>query len=256
MSHIEYTEIDLDTNIIDYDVLSYNNENSIMTTDLNNFNNLYNKNYEKTTIDYYQTLRLRKMDPIMNIDLDESISFKFSHMWDPYTGERTNLDPYGALCFEPNNLIYYFYINRLKNLWTEPENDIYGHYEGYYDMLVGCGKDINIIGRGLCPEKYLFRLPIMDCYLEKEYNMSIITMGPILTENEIEEIDRLSNDIIYKKMFNKEKPSLIKMKKLYDEAIHKDKNNIKSQNTELQDIELQDIEYKKNCLAVENLKKM
>jgi hypothetical protein len=56
-------------------------------------------------------------------------------------------------------------------------------------MLVGSGENINIIGRGECPEKYLFRLPIIDCYLEKDYNKSIITMGPKLT---IEEITALS----------------------------------------------------------------
>lgn len=220
----------------------------------------YEKNYEERTTEYYRTLRLRKMDPIVNIDLDDSNAFKFHYMWDPYTGERKQKDPNGPLYFDPDALIHYYYINRLKNLWNEPVDETGGFYEGYYDMLVGIGDDINIVGRGPCPEKYLFRIPIIDCYLEKDYNKSVITMGPKLTDEEAIEIDRLAqkNPNNYKMMFKKPRPSLYEMKKQYDIVINKnpDISNILQKNKNYTEEEVSSLKYKENCKAVDKLKSM
>ena len=224
-----------------------------------NFHN-YDKNYEERTTEYYRTLRLRKMDPIVNIDLDDLNAFKFQYSWDPYTGERKEKDPNGPLYFDPDALIHYYYINRLKNIWNEPVDETGGLYEGYYDMLLGIGEDINIVGRGPCPEKYLFRIPIIDCYLEKDYNKSVITMGPKITDEEAREIDNLAkkNPNNYKMMFKHQRPSLYEMKKQYDIILNKnpDISHILEQNKQYTDEEISNIKYKENCKAVDKLKSM
>jgi hypothetical protein len=178
-------------------------------------------------------------------------------MWDPYTGEKTEPDPFGPLYFDPDSLIHYYYINRLKNLWNEPVDEINGLYEGYYDMLLGSGNNINIIGRGECPEKYLFRIPIIDCYLEKDYNKSIITMGPRLTDEEAKEIDTIAqkHPLNYKAMFSKTRPSLYKMKKYYDEAIN-DNPNITLRIIDYSEEKIKELKYLANCKAVDKLKRM
>jgi len=96
-------------------------------------------------------------------------------------------DPIGPLCFNAFNLYNYYYLNRFKGLWNPPE----GQFEGYYGDLVGAGPDLEIKSRGSNPEKYLFRLPIIDCYLPPEHNFSIITMGPKLSNEDIEKIDKI-----------------------------------------------------------------
>ena len=85
-----------------------------------------------------------------------------------------------------------------------------------------------------CPEKYLYRLPIIDCYLKKNHNYSIITMGPILTNNEIEIIDNLTLEI------RKNKPALKLLKEYYDQAINNSPNisELKKNNSSFSDKEL------------------
>lgn len=245
-------ESDIESSIVDLTMFSI--DTSIQDTKI--ISASYTKNYEDRTIYYYKTMRLRKMDPIIGMDLETDDYFKFPYMWDPYTGERLGLDPFGPLCFDPDTLIYYYYINRLKNLWTEPTNDDGGYYEGYYDMLVGAGENINIVARGECPEKYLFRLPIIDCYLENDYNKSFITMGPKLTDEEIKEIDRLAQKRPnnYRNLYRKNRPSLELIKKYYDEAID---NNPRIKYTEGASEETKkELRYKINCMAVDSLKKL
>ncbi len=250
-----FTEIDFDFSQIESILIGLQNSSFQEPTVLN-YKKDYDKDYEERTTEYYKTLRLRKMDPFINIDLEDDDAFKFEYMWDPYTGERKEKDPFGSLYFDPDSLIHYFYINRLKNLWTEPSDENGGYYQGYYDMLVGSGENINIIGRGECPEKYLFRLPIIDCYLEKDYNKSIITMGPKLTIEEVKLIDNLAskNPDNYRKMFKKPRPSLYKMKKYYDIAISSNPN-IKCIVNANED-KKKEIKYKINCNAVDELRKM
>jgi hypothetical protein len=185
--------------------------------------NIYDKNYSHTTLEYYKAIRLRKMDPITMNDINTNNVFEFKFMWDPYTGERLGEDPIGPLYFEPENLIKYYYTNRLNGLWVDPIDNSNGYYEGYYDDNIGCGEEMFINGRGYFSEKYLFRLPIIDCYLTNDHKNSIITMGPKLTDKEIILIEELANKQPenYKKKFGKNKPNLIDIKKLYDQAIFK-----------------------------------
>jgi len=248
-------DIDMESDNIDNMILDFGKLNINIIEEPTILTPKYEKDYEDRTIDYYKTMRLRKMDPIIGIDLEPDNCFEFPHMWDPYTGERLGLDPFGPLCFDPDTLIYYYYINRLKNLWTEPTDDEGGYYQGYYDMLVGTGENINIVARGECPEKYLFRLPIIDCYLEKDYNKSFITMGPKLTESEVKEIDRLAQKNInnYKNIYKKNRPSLELIKKYYDEAID---SNPPIDNINCTEETKKEYQYKVNCNAVDMLKKL
>jgi len=144
----------------------------------------YNE-YDKTTTESYRIKRIFKIDPIIDIEVPEELSFKFQDTWNPYNGMREKIDPIGPLYFNAINLYDYFYLNRFKGLWNSPE----GQFQGYYGDLVGTSKNINIKSRGSNPERYLYRLPIIDCYLSPNHNYSIVTMGPELTENEISQID-------------------------------------------------------------------
>ena len=179
--------------------------------------------YDHKTTSYYRTLRERKMDPILLSEIDDKISFKFNDEWNPYNGERIGKDPYGPLCFHPDTLIRYFYVNRLNDLWV-PESEQNGlYYEGMYDVAVGAGFDIYIQSRGYNPDKYLFRLPIIDCYWLKNLTGSNITMGPILTDEEVNKIDELAKKCgnSYYYQYKSGRPNLSEMKKLYDRAINK-----------------------------------
>ncbi len=186
---------------------------------INNQNIIYND----TTMEYYKVLRRRKMDPIFNQELKDENSFQFKYMWDPYTGEILKEDPYGPLYFHPDNLIRDFYVNRLRGLWIEDNDEANGYYQGYYDTLVGIGDDFHIVSRGHFPERYLFRLPTVDCYLTKDHDERFITLGPKLTDNDAKEIDRVAMlwGDYYKRTYHKERPSLYKIKQLYDQAISK-----------------------------------
>jgi hypothetical protein len=98
---------------------------------------------------------------------------------------------------------------------------------------LGCGKEM-IINQRPCPEKYLYRLPIIDCYLKKTHNHSVITMGPILTNEEIDKIDLLTTE------YRKGRPTLKILKEYYDEAINNcpDITELKNSNPNLTNKEL------------------
>jgi hypothetical protein len=181
----------------------------------------YLKLYDKTTIIHYKSLRINHEDPIIYEQIPDNVAFKFPYMWDPYTGNRLDMDPFGPLYFHPMNLLQYFYDARLRKLWISAEDG----YDGYYGDGVGQGENFEIICRGNYPERYLFRLPIQDCYLKKSHNHSIITMGPKLTDREICCLDRLivkhwSHHKLYDKIYKKI-GSLFKLKCYYDVAIAK-----------------------------------
>ncbi|MBA42645.1 MAG: hypothetical protein CMF62_01375 [Magnetococcales bacterium] len=175
--------------------------------------------YDNRTMVWYRGLRKQKIDPIICDEVSEDIAFKFKDRWDPYTGERIEEDPYGSLYFNPVHLLYYYYSNRLNKLWSYSE----GEYQGYYDDGVGAGENFNVKGRGDYPEWYLFRLPIPDCYLTKSHNNNVVTMGPKLSKDELEQIDSLMKlpKLIsqYKNFYKKNPPSILHMKKYYDLAI-------------------------------------
>jgi hypothetical protein len=184
---------------------------------------LYKENYNDTTTEFYRVMRQRKINVITQDDdnfFNTNNAFMYNNMWDPYTGEITGIDPYGPLYFHPNDLIHYFYIKRLQGLWNEPLDEKDGYFAGYYGELLGT--DLYIEGRGSYTDLYLFRLPIVDCYLQTNHDYSIITMGPILTDTDIKKIDTLAslyykND--YVNNYKTKLPSLMEMKQLYEQAI-------------------------------------
>lgn len=213
-------------------------------------------NYDHDTLEKYRVMRLRKMDPISLVELDVKYAFKFKYSWDPYTGERQQEDPNGALYFDPDILIKYFYTKRLNKLWCQPTDDQSGYYQAYYDDGVGAGEDFFIAARGFHPEWYIFRLPILDCYLTKNHNKQFITFGPKLTDDEIIELERLANlrPTNYKHMFGHNRPHLSEMKKLYDTAISKTPHSDKAKN--ISGDELQSFYNSLNRQAVDILVKM
>ena len=174
-------------------------------------------------IDTYRDFRDKNIDPILLEELpvegyENKKYFKFKFKWNPYTGERGEIDTNGYLAFDPDTLIHFFYSNRTNYLWETSNND----YTGYYGDAVGNGPNFEIIGRGKHPDWNLFRLPIVDCYLIKDHCYQSVTMGPLLEEREIKEIDKLAKKYKsnYKNKFNMKRPSLHKLYQLYQEAIN------------------------------------
>lgn len=196
---------------------------------LKSFNDLNKNKKIEEYIDNYLNHRKNCIDPLLqeklplydNYTLDDL--FKFEYKWNPYTGERTIKDSNGPLYFDPDTLIYYFYINRLNNLWNISDNN----FQGHYGDALGNGPNFYIEGRGDFRNWYLFRLPIPDGYLPKNHNNQIVTMGPILSNKEIKEIynkaKRYNNK--YYEIFKKPRPNLIKLKKYYELAISKNPLN-------------------------------
>lgn len=182
--------------------------------------------YNNRTMNYYVTARKCHIDPILDIEVEPSIAFEYPYQWDPYTGEKLGIDPYGPLYFHPASIAYYFYSKRLDGLWKNGEDTLDGVFEGYYDRFVGSGEDLEVIGRDKYPELYLFRLPILDCYLTPDHDRSVVTIGPKLTNDEIITLDKLCMlpevHQFFVNNFKKACPSLQLLKKLYDLAIAKD----------------------------------
>lgn len=167
-------------------------------------------------IQYRQTnTEVFTMEPLPPDQPMKSI-FKFYHQWDPYNGTRTTIDPMGPLLFDANALIHYWYVNRLNHLWHNATDEAGGLYHGYYGDGVGNGPVFNITGRGNHMDWYLFRLPIMDCYLPKDHNGQVVTMGPLLTDEEIVMISKLAKKTPY--LFGPKRPNVVLMKSKYDQA--------------------------------------
>lgn len=214
--------------------------------------------YDEITMKRYAAMRYRKLDPIGYIDTEDEYSFKFGYVWDPYTGERKNyLDENGPLCFDPDILIKHFYTKMLSKLWVEPSDEHGGYYQGYYDSGVGAGETFYVAGRGHHPEWYIFRLPIIDCYLTKDHNNQHITFGPKLSNDEVEEIDKLASKRPnnFKAMFGHDRPSLVIIKKLYDQAIAS-KPILENKPENIGEEELQNIYNRENRAAVDKLLKI
>lgn len=226
---------------------------------------LYDKEYDIQTTGWYKNMREKKYNIFTHelLDFDDRGSFKFHQTWDPITGERLENDPYGPLYFHPDDLIRFFYKRRLKMLWNEPKDDSNGYYEGYYGEAVGSGENIEAKGagiKGICPELYLFRLPIDDCYLSPDSNKSIISMGPKLTNEEVREIDELAvkyHKNNYYECFGKKRPSLVQIKKMYDQSISKYPDILNSDDTNVLSYEQkQNLKDKINREAVDILRNL
>ena len=154
----------------------------------------YDIEYDNTTTNIYKSYRELKIDPISGENIIDSESFKVPYMWDSITGEKLDKkDPFGSLYFNPIFLLKYFYKKRLNYLWNDEldEGNNGGFFEGYYDIGIGSGENFDVVSRGSFPEYYLWRLPIIDCYLQKDHKKSIPTKGPKLNKIEIEEIYKL-----------------------------------------------------------------
>ena len=222
--------------------------------------------YDHTTREKYKACRYGKMDPILLVILEDQYAFKFKYKWDPYTGERLMgsngkwiEDENGPLCFDPDVLIKNYYVKRLDRLWVKPTDDQNGYYEGYYDDAVGAGSNFYVSGRGDHPEWYIFRIPIIDCYLTENHNNQHITFGPKLTDAEINELESLANlrPNNYKQMYGEKRPSLSLMKKLYDNAISKTPTLEGIKNVEsLSKQELTEYYNRQNRMCVDQLVKL
>lgn len=177
-------------------------------------NNTNSINYDKTTTETYRIKRLFKIDPLTDTEIQDKLIFSYKYKWNPYTGECTDIDETGPLCFNALTLYNYFFANRFKGLWNPPNDG----FQGYYGELVGSGLKLEIKSRGINPEKYLFRLPIIDCYLEENHNYSQITMGPLLSEEDIDIIDHIVLE--HHKNKNKHITPLYLLKNYYDYALN------------------------------------
>ena len=211
--------------------------------------------FNKKTMDYYCTMRKVGVDPITCEKISDIFAFKVDYMWDPYTGERLQTDPFGPLSFDPITLVYYFYTIRTKKLWMNDVGDKTGYFQGTYDDAVGIGDDFPIPGRGNYREWYIFRLPISDCYLQENYSRQIVTMGPKLTYEDICKIDDLADKIgEYKFRYRKKKPSLKEIWKYYHIAISKTPHIPNGEY--LSKLELQNAREALNRAAVDILREM
>ena len=171
--------------------------------------------YDKTTNETYRIRRLYKVDPFTDQEIPTNMIFEFTEVWNPYTGLREKKDPIGPLCFNAINLYDYYYANRYKGLWNPPVE----LYQGYYGDFIGTSKSIRIKSRGANPERYLFRLPIIDCYLPITHKFSTITLGPELTDDEISKIDSIILKSHPKRSIGNFE-SLSRIKYYYDNALN------------------------------------
>jgi len=212
--------------------------------------------YDNHTREYFRVIREQKLDPISLEPVKEKTAFCFPYQWDPYTGERLEKDPIGPLYFDPVVLAYHFYINRLRNLWMQPEDTGEGVFQGIYDDGVGSGDTFYVHGRGHHPERYLFRLPIPNCYLTKDHNAQVVTFGPKLTDDEVKDLDTKLQKMRarYRRLFRRNPPPLADMKRHYDQAIAK-KPHIGDEGDVPQSI-IQDLRNMKNRQAVDRLVNM
>ena len=193
----------------DFSNLSLNN-NANNITDTYNVKKTYN--YDKTTTETYKVMRELHLDPITHEKVPDNLDFKFEYMWDPITGERLDKDPYGPFHFNVLTLAQNFYYNRLRMLWVDGEIIDGIKYEGYYGDALHSGEDIFVPSRGISKHMHLFRLPIIDCYLQTGFDYSVITMGPKLTSEEIDMIQDII-DKYYKLNTNINITKKIKTKK-------------------------------------------
>lgn len=214
----------------------------------------YCNKYNKTTTEQYRVMRKLKIDPITGEKIKINATFQFKYIWDPYTGKpTTTVDPMGPLHFNPLSLVKHIYTNRLNYLYHEGQ----GEWEGYYGDACGAGKQCYINNKGYHPERYLFRIPIIDCYLTDDHNTQNITLGPELTDNDVADIDRMvaQNFNAYRRLYKSRPPSLAQIKQQYEIAITEcpmitDRIDNMTQN------EFNYINTQANYQAVNNLRRM
>ena len=230
----------MDSNDFDFEPVNFSNikQNNII---INN----KNEEYDKTTTEHYRIMRIYKIDPITNEEIPPHLLFEFKEKWDPITGERNGLDEIGPLCFNALNLYEYFFKNRYNGLWYPPIDQ----YQGYYGDVIGSGANIKINSRGYNPQKYLYRLPIIDCYLMTTHSHSIVTFGPKFTPEEIDQIDNII------KKYKSHNTTLKELKTCYDNALD-DKPNIIELKKNFPHLSDRELNEKYNRTWVDKLVKM
>lgn len=213
----------------------------------------YKKTYDEDTTEKYRVMRIRHLDPLSEEEIAPEYAFKVENIWDPITGNFIDeKDPYGPLYFNPIELAYYFYTNRLNHLWVDEhdEGPGGGYYQGMYDIGMGAGENFDIKGRGSYPEYYLWRLPII-CYIEKGLKNSVPCKGPKLSRDDIRNIynlclecpQQMINDVF------KSIPDLVSIYDHYTQAISKNPDTTKN----IVD-KSDNFNFKANAMAVEQLK--
>ena len=249
---------------VDFDNVTFE-ETELKNENVDEYLKICKIEFDETTTMYYKTLRERKLNVFtQEDDIEPTKSFQYRYMWDPFVGEPTCIDPYGSLWFNPMELVKYFTEKCLNGLWHDQVDETGGVYQGYYGDLLGSGENMYVVGRGNYIELYLFRLPIIDCYVPKDCKLSLITMGAKLTISELIHIDDLIKQHYSKLYFQKYKTtpiSLAKLKSHYDMAIDPTPSleylGITRENEK--NIDLEDLKMKRtqtNMMAVENIKKL
>lgn len=221
---------------------------------------LYNKRFINKE-ENYNLFRIDIIDPILLVNLpinNLTINdlFKFDYIWNPYSGNRfLKKDDVGPLYFDPNSLIHYFYINRLNNIWISESYEDGYFIQGHYGDAIGKYPKFTIKSRGDHPEWYLFRLPIIDCYLNKNHYHQSITMGPILNDDEIKKNYNLAkkNKNIFFDTYKYKLPNLIKLKELYDLAVNPLDEYDKIYKNNFSNNEINKLKFKTNINAVNKL---
>ena len=228
---------------------------------------LYDKMFDDET-QRYREFRNNHQDPVTYQEMKNKKSFKFKYVWDCYTGERIGVDPYGPLYLSPVTILRTILSKILLGLWTEIEGCM-----PMYGENIGVSKKFNNTSRGPQPEKYVFRIPIQDCYLHRgsdKRGKSVHTLGPELTDDELLEINNLIgkywSDDPYIADLPKSALKILELRKLYDVAIDpKPTNDIEALPLCLRDRYLRtftngtiDIDHNEyiNRIAVEEIKKM
>lgn len=147
----------------------------------------YTHEYDHNTTKTFKTLRLNKMDPITAMPIPENLTpFEVPNMWDPITGEFLKTpDPFGPIVFNPLGLIREFYAKRCSHVWNPAQDGADGYYEGYPGEGLGTGETFFVKSRGHYPEWFVFRVPIKNCYIEKDADRSVPRMGPKLSRDDI-----------------------------------------------------------------------
>jgi len=233
-----------------------NNTNEFVTNESTN-NKIINKkypnhNFNKDTTEKYYNCRINQLDAITGEPIENSKIIMFSYMWNPFTGKKIHQrDEYGPLCFNALILYEYYFVNRYKGLWIQ-EDTLCDIQNTYGIEIIGTGNNIN--ENHAMFHKYLYRLPIIDCYIpEKNSDIKycnsydlVTTIGPILTVNDIKKIDRIVH------IHDPTRTPLKYLKELYDGALdnHPDITKHKKMFSNLSDNELK---YKYNIGCIDRL---
>lgn len=165
---------------------------------------------------FYLENRLNKICPLSFEKVNNG--YEVENIWNSFSGNFTNIkDSFGALIFDPDFLVHYFYKNRLKYIYTHGDLNS----TGFLGDAIGKFPEFNIPGRGNHPEWYLFRLPINDCYIDNKC-VKYVTMGPKLTKKDVIDIYNIAKvNRTYTSKFNNPLPNIIDLYDIYHIIINK-----------------------------------